>query len=321
MIVAPDNEDILFKDSVYTAIGLAADILHDQLDFDAFLANTLVAEAGKQKPGFNIIRRRIAIVISQWIAIKIAQEKKPIVYQIFQHLLDTSDPLNDQVVRVTAGRRFKDIADEWEFHADNFLPYAPTTLERLMALVQEVDLPDTKMALLNTISIIVERLEYHVSRNTPDKPVNADRSDHTVRQQHRQPSATPLGAIRRGTPHEASHPYAPRAPHKRHESRLSHLPHLLPAHHPISHRARVRNTSLPPRRCARPLVLHRCTNPISTRAHTARAAQLVTVSTTAILHGQRDPPQGHRNHRSIPATRTSRRTRRQFPSSTAACAR
>lgn len=125
----------------------------------------MVAEAGKQKPGFNIIRRRIAIVISQWIAIKIAQEKKPIVYQIFQHLLDTSDPLNDQVVRVTAGRRFKDIADEWEFHADNFLPYAPTTLERLMALVQEVDLPDTKMALLNTISIIVERMEHHVGQH------------------------------------------------------------------------------------------------------------------------------------------------------------
>ena len=172
MMTAPDNEDILFKDSVYTAIGLAADILHDQLDFDAFLEKTLVVEVAKQKPGFNIIRRRIAIIISQWIAIKIAQEKKPVVYQIYQHLLDTSDPLNDQVVRVTAGRRFKDIADEWEFNADNFLPYAPTTLERLMALVQEVDLPDTKMALLNTISLVVYRLEHHVSQSmeTKSKP-------------------------------------------------------------------------------------------------------------------------------------------------------
>lgn len=117
----------------------------------------MVAEVGKQKPGYNIIRRRIAIIISQWISIKIAKEKKPIVYQIFQHLLDPTDPLNDQVVRVTAGRKFKDVADEWEFHADNFLPYAPVMLERLMALVQEVELPETKMALLNTISIIVER--------------------------------------------------------------------------------------------------------------------------------------------------------------------
>ncbi len=133
-----------------------------------------MAEAGKQKPGFNIIRRRIAIVISQWIAIKIAKEKKPIVYQVFQHLLDSSDPLNDQVVRVTAGRRFKDIADEWEFHADNFLPYAPTTLERLMALVREVDLPDTKMALLSTISIMVERLEHHVSQVYLTMMIHAD---------------------------------------------------------------------------------------------------------------------------------------------------
>ncbi|KAH7110330.1 armadillo-type protein [Dendryphion nanum] len=162
-VATPDNEDILFKDSVYTAIGLAADILIDHLDFDAFITNTLVAEAQKQKPGYNIIRRRIAIVISQWITIKIADSNKPIVYQIFQHLLDKNDPLNDQIVRVTAGRKFHDVANEWEFKADNFLPYAPATLDRLMALVQEVELPETKMALLNTISAVVERLEHHIT--------------------------------------------------------------------------------------------------------------------------------------------------------------
>ncbi|KAF2265528.1 ARM repeat-containing protein [Lojkania enalia] len=162
-VATPDNEDVLFKDSVYTAVGLAADILHDKLDFDSFITTTLVPEAQKQKPGYNIIRRRIAIIISQWIAIKVAKDKKPIVYQIFQHLMDKNDPLNDQVVRVTAGRKFKDVADEWEFNADNFMPYAPLTLERLMALVQEVELPETKMALLNTISVIVERLEHHIT--------------------------------------------------------------------------------------------------------------------------------------------------------------
>ena len=94
---------------------------------------------------------------------KIASERKPIVYQIFQHLLDSSDPLNDQVVRVTAGRKFYEVANEWEFKAENFMPFAPAILDRLMALVQEVELPETKMALLNTISIVVERLEHSVS--------------------------------------------------------------------------------------------------------------------------------------------------------------
>jgi len=101
-------------------------------------------------------------MIAQWITVKIAKEKKPVVYQIYQHLMDRGDPLNDQVVRVTAARKFKDVADEWEFNADTFLPYAPVIIDRLMALVQEVELQETKMALLNTISSIVERMEHHV---------------------------------------------------------------------------------------------------------------------------------------------------------------
>ncbi|KAF2200994.1 ARM repeat-containing protein [Delitschia confertaspora ATCC 74209] len=167
-VATPDNEDILFKDSVYSAIGLAADILVDQLDFDAFVKSTLVAEVQKQKPGFNLIRRRIAIIIAQWISVKIAHETRPIVYQIYQHLLNPSDPLNDHVVRVTAGMKFKNIADDWEFTADGFLPFAPEILKRLMALVQEVELSDTKMALLNTLSVIVERVEYHITPYAPN---------------------------------------------------------------------------------------------------------------------------------------------------------
>jgi hypothetical protein len=153
---------VLFKDSVYNAIGLAADILMDHLDFDKFLKGTLIAEIQKQKPGYNIIRRRIAIILAQWI-FKIDEANKPLVYQIYQHLLDKSDPLNDQIVRVTAGRKFADVAGEWEFKTVNFKPYAPLILDRLMGLVQEVELIETKMALLNTISIIVERLEHNVS--------------------------------------------------------------------------------------------------------------------------------------------------------------
>ncbi|KAF2711860.1 ARM repeat-containing protein [Pleomassaria siparia CBS 279.74] len=162
-VATPENEDVLFKDSVYTAVGLAADILFDKLDFDAFISNTLVPEAQKQNPGYNIIRRRIAIIIAQWIPIKIGMDKKTLVYQIFQHLLDTNDQLNDQVVRVTAGRRLKDVVDEWEFKAENFMPYAPPMLDRMMALVQEVELPETKMALISTISSIVERMEHNIT--------------------------------------------------------------------------------------------------------------------------------------------------------------
>ncbi|TKA76307.1 hypothetical protein B0A49_01673 [Cryomyces minteri] len=162
-VASPDNHDVLFKDSVYSAIGLAAQNVHQELDFDTFLSSTLVAEVQETRPGYNILRRRIAILLAQWISVEISEANRPLVYQIFQHLLDKADPLNDQVVRVTAGRQFKNIADEWDFKAESFLPYASDILTRLMALIEEVELTETKMVLLNTISIVVERLEHHIT--------------------------------------------------------------------------------------------------------------------------------------------------------------
>lgn len=163
-VATPDNEDVLFKDSVYTAIGLSAPVVHEQLDFDAFIRDVLIQEVQKQNPGFNILRRRASILLGQWISVKIADESRPLVFQIFQHLLTKEgQPLNDQVVRVTAGRQLKNIADDWEFKAEHFLPYAEAILGSMMQLIDDVELTETKMALLNTISVIVERLEHHIS--------------------------------------------------------------------------------------------------------------------------------------------------------------
>jgi hypothetical protein len=163
-VATPQNEDVLFKDSVYTAIGLSAPVVHEHLDFDAFIRDVLIEEVQKQSPGFNILRRRASILLGQWISVKVGDASRPAVFQIFQHLLTKEgQPLNDQVVRVTAGRQLKNIADDWEFKAEHFLSHAEAILGSMMQLIDEVELTETKMALLNTISVIVERLEHHIS--------------------------------------------------------------------------------------------------------------------------------------------------------------
>ena len=159
----PDNEDILLKDSIYTAVGLAAPVLHESIDFDSFIQNTLVVEAKKQQHGYKVLRRRIAILLGQWISIQVSETSRPMVYEIFRHLLQKGDPLNDEVVRITAGKQFKNIADDWEFDATQFLPYAPDILSQLMELIEEVELSETKLALLNTVSVLVERMEHHIT--------------------------------------------------------------------------------------------------------------------------------------------------------------
>ncbi len=126
----------------------------------------MVEEVQNQQAGYNILRRRIAILLGQWVSVKISGPNRPLVYQIFRHLLNKDDQLNDQVVRVTAARQFRNVADEWEFSAEPFMPFAPDVLARLMALIEEVELTETKMALLNTVSVVVERLEHHVSKSS-----------------------------------------------------------------------------------------------------------------------------------------------------------
>lgn len=158
---APNNTEILHKDSIYAAIGLAAPVLEQKLDFQAFLTSTLLFEVQSQQPGYNILRRRIAIILGQWLPVKEGLDR-PLVYQMFQHLLDREDPLNDLVVRITAGRQLKNVIDPFEFAAEPFMPYAPITLGRMMELIKEVELPETKMALLSTVSVIVLKMERHV---------------------------------------------------------------------------------------------------------------------------------------------------------------
>lgn len=160
------NTDVLLKDSIYAAIGLAAPVLERNLDFDFgyFLDNVLVEEVQIPQSGYNILRRRAAVVLGQWLPVKEGLNR-PLVYQIFQHLLNKGDQLNDQVVRVTAGRQLRNVVDPFEFAAEPFVPYVPSILGSLMALIEEVELPDTKLALLNTISVIVTKMERHVCRH------------------------------------------------------------------------------------------------------------------------------------------------------------
>ncbi|KAM5447134.1 hypothetical protein McanMca71_003770 [Microsporum canis] len=160
---SPQNKDILLKDSLYSAVGLAAACLENRLDFNSFLVSTLVPEIQIPEPGYNILRRRISVILGQWVPVKPNEIDKASVYGIFQHLLDKNDPINDQVVRVTAGRRLRQVLDPFEFSAEQFQPFSTSILQSLMQLIQEASLVETKMALLETVRVAVVKMERHIS--------------------------------------------------------------------------------------------------------------------------------------------------------------
>lgn len=159
-----DNQNVILKDSLYSAIGIAAASLEQNLDFNTFLEGTVVPEVQIQEHEYRLLRRRIPIIVAQWVPIQYEKLNIDAVYKIFQHLLNKEDPLNDLVVRITAGRQLCQILEPYEFTALGFLPYAPSILKSLTDLVNDAELAETKMGLLETIRVVVVKMECHVSR-------------------------------------------------------------------------------------------------------------------------------------------------------------
>ncbi|KAI1774694.1 ARM repeat-containing protein [Hypoxylon cercidicola] len=155
--------DIIAKEAVYTAMGLAAPVIYEGFDFDAMLRTTIVADAQQTGQLCQVLRRRIAILLSQWVPVKVTKESRPLIYEIFRHFLNPADSCNDIVVRTTAARQFKAITDEFGFEGELFIPYASDVLTRLLNLLEELDIDETKLAILETTRSLIQRMETHVS--------------------------------------------------------------------------------------------------------------------------------------------------------------
>ncbi|RKF65837.1 Importin-11 [Erysiphe neolycopersici] len=156
------RETIITKDAVYTAMGLSAPVIFKDFNFDSFLSSTLVNDVQIIGPGFKILRRRIAILIGQWVTIDISDKGRIIVYKIFQHLLNSKDETNDRILRITAARNFKCIVDDFNFNSENFVPFASEILGEIMALAREVNAIETKIVILETIRSTANRLESRI---------------------------------------------------------------------------------------------------------------------------------------------------------------
>ncbi|KAI1378706.1 ARM repeat-containing protein [Hypoxylon crocopeplum] len=160
--VQDQQADIVTREAVYTAMGLAAAVVSEEFNFDAVLKTSVVADAQRTGPLCRVLRRRISILLSQWVPVSVTEEGRPLIYEIFRHFLNPNDECNDIVVRITAARQFKTIVCEFGFDGKMFLPYATDVLTQLIALLREVDVDESKLAVLETTRSLIERMETHV---------------------------------------------------------------------------------------------------------------------------------------------------------------
>lgn len=162
--VQDPQASITVKEAVYTAMGLAAALVESTFDFDNLLKSVISNDAALTIPMCQILRRRIAILLSQWVPVKISKETRPLVYEIFRHFLNSNDPHNDIVVRITAARQFKAVVDEFGFDEVVFTPHAPAVLKELINLVDAIEIDETKLAVIETLRVLISRMDTGVTQ-------------------------------------------------------------------------------------------------------------------------------------------------------------
>uniref|UniRef100_A0AAX7SPS0 Importin-11 n=1 Tax=Astatotilapia calliptera TaxID=8154 RepID=A0AAX7SPS0_ASTCA len=138
-----DSVQLLMKDAVYNAVGLAAYELFDNVDFDQWFKNQLLGELQVSHHRYKLIRRRVIWLIGQWISVKFKSDLRPLLYEVILSLMQ--DP--DLVVRQLH-----------TFRTEQFLPYLESIFGLLFQLLQQVTECDTKMQVLHVISCVIERV-------------------------------------------------------------------------------------------------------------------------------------------------------------------
>lgn len=163
IVLVDDLEGILKKDAVYNAFGLAAFDLYDHVNFDQWLTNTLMQELKVRHNNYRIIRRRIAWLLGNWAGIKLSLELRPILYDCIINLLSAEE---DMAVRLTASTTLRLAIDDFEFNSEQFKPYLDPAFNLLFSLLKEVVECETKMHVLNVMTLILERVGQTVRPHT-----------------------------------------------------------------------------------------------------------------------------------------------------------
>uniref|UniRef100_A0A671SYX0 Importin-11 n=1 Tax=Sinocyclocheilus anshuiensis TaxID=1608454 RepID=A0A671SYX0_9TELE len=145
-----DPVQMLMKDAVYNAVGLAAYELFDNVDFDQWFKNQLLGELQVSHNRYKLIRRRVIWLIGQWISVKFKPELRPLLYEVILSLMQDPDLVVSETCRITL------------LSFTQTLLYLESIFGLLFQLLQQVNECDTKMQVLHVISCVIERVSIQI---------------------------------------------------------------------------------------------------------------------------------------------------------------
>ncbi|KAJ1292538.1 hypothetical protein BS78_02G399200 [Paspalum vaginatum] len=154
-ISPPQETDVtagmLLKDAAYTAAGHVYYELSNYLSFNEWFHGSLSIEISNHHPNMRIIRRKIALLLGQWIS-EIKGDTRKLVYHALVGLLQD----NDIAVRLAACSSLCYLFQESSFSELDLFECLPTCWTMSFKLIEDVQEFDSKVQVLNFISVLLE---------------------------------------------------------------------------------------------------------------------------------------------------------------------
>ncbi|KAL3358587.1 hypothetical protein AABB24_015603 [Solanum stoloniferum] len=144
---------LLLKDAAYGAAAYIYYELSNYLSFKDWFNGALSLELTNDHPNMRIIHRKVALILGQWVS-EIKDDTRRAVYCALIRLLQE----NDLCVRLTACRSLYFHIEDATFNENEFLDLLSVCWDLCFKVVDEVQEFDSKVQVLNTISVLIARV-------------------------------------------------------------------------------------------------------------------------------------------------------------------
>lgn len=153
-----NDGNILIQDSILCTFQLSADSISDKVNFNQLLNDVFVPLGSKNdKLEQKILKRRICLIINEWVVINCSNESRILIYKFLSTLLVGENKINDQVVKLNAIQCLKTIINDWDFNKKDFGPFLTEFITRFIEILDEMTFTESKLYILNTLAIVIER--------------------------------------------------------------------------------------------------------------------------------------------------------------------
>ncbi|CAL8076850.1 unnamed protein product [Prunus armeniaca] len=141
---------LLLKDAAYGAAAYVYYELSNYLSFKDWFNGALSLELSNDHPNMRIIHRKVALILGQWVSEIKEDTKRPVYCALIRLLQD-----KDLSVRLAACRSLCLHIEDASFSEREFIDLLPICWESCFKLIEEVQEFDSKVQVLNLISILI----------------------------------------------------------------------------------------------------------------------------------------------------------------------